>query len=241
MSHIHVLHLMTYSSQLVRTEKPTGRADCPPEIDRAHAVEAAMNEKAGTRDLDDKDIIDTEALDTSDDENLPPTPFPIPLPPKGCKAKTEAGNNTGPVVRRVASTLMRAQPKNDAHSLLKTLSNALDPNAQLVRTQERTTHSFQMAQVLTLSNQLRDAQAIIETLHGQLSVCECERNTAERRADRSEMLALLKDTHIPVEHPPAPFERPLPRLVVKHAAISLDSPASSPPLSKASSPTPSSD
>ena len=63
---------MTYSSQLVRTEKPTGRADCPPEIDRAHAVEAAMNEKAGTRDLDDKDIIDTEALDTSDDENLPP-------------------------------------------------------------------------------------------------------------------------------------------------------------------------
>ena len=71
MSHIHVLHLMTYSSQLVRTEKPTGHADCPPEIDRAHAIEVAMNEKAGTRDLDE-DIIDTEALDTSDDENLPP-------------------------------------------------------------------------------------------------------------------------------------------------------------------------
>src|ERR1700730_114227 len=80
MSHIHVLHLMTSSSQLVWTEKPTGHADCPPEIDRAHAIEVAMNEKAGTRDLDDEDIIDTEALDTSDDENLPPTPFPIPLP-----------------------------------------------------------------------------------------------------------------------------------------------------------------
>src|ERR1700731_3146488 len=47
MSHIHVLHLMTYSSQLVWTEKPTGHADCPPEIDRTHAIEVAMNDTMG--------------------------------------------------------------------------------------------------------------------------------------------------------------------------------------------------
>jgi hypothetical protein len=29
-------------------EKPTGDADCPPEVNHAHEIDAAMNNKAGT-------------------------------------------------------------------------------------------------------------------------------------------------------------------------------------------------
>ncbi len=39
----------------MRTPKPTGDAECPPEIERAHIIEELMNEKAGTRDLNDSD------------------------------------------------------------------------------------------------------------------------------------------------------------------------------------------
>ncbi|KIY47574.1 hypothetical protein FISHEDRAFT_27910, partial [Fistulina hepatica ATCC 64428] len=37
----------------LRTTKPTGDADCPPEIERAHELEYLINSKAETRDLDD--------------------------------------------------------------------------------------------------------------------------------------------------------------------------------------------
>ena len=61
--------------QLVKTTKPTGDGECPSYIERAHEIEYLMNDKAGSRDLDDEEIVDTpeEAiLVSSDDESAPP-------------------------------------------------------------------------------------------------------------------------------------------------------------------------
>ncbi|KIY48051.1 hypothetical protein FISHEDRAFT_43973, partial [Fistulina hepatica ATCC 64428] len=40
----------------VRTPKPTGDGECPPEIERAHQIEYLINGRADTRDLEDEVI-----------------------------------------------------------------------------------------------------------------------------------------------------------------------------------------
>jgi len=50
--------ILTLLHQLVKTSKLTGDAECPPDIQRAHEIEKLMNEKAGSPDLDDGDIVD---------------------------------------------------------------------------------------------------------------------------------------------------------------------------------------
>ena len=44
--------------QLVRTSKPTGDADCPPHVLRAQYIEELINDKVGSRELDDSEIVD---------------------------------------------------------------------------------------------------------------------------------------------------------------------------------------
>ena len=41
--------------QLVHTKKPTGNTECPSKIEHTHAIEYTMNEKAGSRALDDEE------------------------------------------------------------------------------------------------------------------------------------------------------------------------------------------
>ena len=55
--------------QVVRMEKPTGQADCPPWLDRAHAIYSLMDEKVTTRNVDDDDIAD-EPLELSSSDEL---------------------------------------------------------------------------------------------------------------------------------------------------------------------------
>ncbi|KAJ3860610.1 hypothetical protein EV359DRAFT_67175, partial [Lentinula novae-zelandiae] len=52
--------------QLVKTTKPTGDAELPRNVEEALEIEELMNDKAGTRDLNDSDI-DSD----SDKENAP--------------------------------------------------------------------------------------------------------------------------------------------------------------------------
>lgn len=54
----------------MRTPKPTGDAECPPEIERAHIIEELMNEKAGTRDLNNSDIADDVDDDSDEEEEV---------------------------------------------------------------------------------------------------------------------------------------------------------------------------
>jgi hypothetical protein len=65
---------LTLLHQLVKTSKPTGDAECPPHVQRAHEIEKLMNEKAGSRDLDNGDIVDASdaIIVTSDDEDNKP-------------------------------------------------------------------------------------------------------------------------------------------------------------------------
>lgn len=53
-----IIFLFLTLLQLVRTTKPTGDAECPPHIERAHFIEDMMSNKVETRELDDVDIID---------------------------------------------------------------------------------------------------------------------------------------------------------------------------------------
>jgi hypothetical protein len=48
--------------------KPTGDAECPPYIDRAHYIDTLINEKARTHDLNDEELAD-EVVEISDDDD----------------------------------------------------------------------------------------------------------------------------------------------------------------------------
>ena len=42
--------------------KPTGDVECPPHIEHAHKIEDTMNNKAGSHDLDNEDIVDDDVI-----------------------------------------------------------------------------------------------------------------------------------------------------------------------------------
>jgi hypothetical protein len=191
-------------NQLVKTEKPTGTAECPPHIDRAHAIESDMNEKAGTRDLDDNDIVDndnvdTDVIDISSEDDEEPIKLTDTKPAAAKKIKVEPGTEAnaarheGPVARRIPITSSRHQTNPPGQDLLKNISNALDPTLQVERNEDRAARSFQTTQILALSNQVRDTQALLEGLRNRLSESERERYAAERRADRAEMVTMLRE------------------------------------------------
>ncbi|KAF9566074.1 hypothetical protein CPC08DRAFT_127378 [Agrocybe pediades] len=193
--------------QLVRTSKPTGTADCPPHIERAHAIEDRIAEKVETRDLDDEDIVDDEdaiieVMDSDVDEKEEE--------PRVKKAKSTAAvaasskgptkvkeEPKGPVARRPAadattsSSRPRAHARTQASELISSISHALDPSLQLARDEERANRSLHSTQLLTISQSLRDAQRTIESLRSQLMQVQQARHDAERRADRAEMMAML--------------------------------------------------
>ena len=79
------------------------------------------------------------------------------------------------------------------NELLSYISSSLDPEVQISRTEDHAARSLQTTQYLTLSNQLRDAHATIETLQDRLTDADCGRHAAERcaanRAEFSTMLA----------------------------------------------------
>ncbi|KAH7930087.1 hypothetical protein BV22DRAFT_1125242 [Leucogyrophana mollusca] len=187
--------------QFVRTTKPTGDAECPPHIDRAHQIEDWINEKAGARDLDDDDIIDADdgVIVVTSDEEGPCVTSSRPIRPATSSTKATAARvktepaEAGPIARRASDRLgtpvARTQraPRTGGLDLLNTIANSLDPRVQTSRDEERSARSMHTTQFLSLSNQLRDAQHTINDLRDQLLRVERDRSDAERRADRAEM------------------------------------------------------
>jgi hypothetical protein len=113
----------------------------------------------------------------------------------------------GPVAQRRASDHLpasSARPRNarsTAHDLLSRISSSLDPSTQMSRSEDRATRTLQTTQLLTLSNQLRDAQATIEGLRNRVQEADRERHASERRADRAEFMSMLlerRDSDQPV-------------------------------------------
>jgi hypothetical protein len=55
----------------VKTTKPTSDAECPLNVAWAHRIEDLINERAGTRDLNDSEF---EPLEISSNDNEKPAP-----------------------------------------------------------------------------------------------------------------------------------------------------------------------
>ena len=189
---------------MVKVSKPTGDAECPPQVERAHQIEWYMNEKAGTRDLDDSEIVNAEEDDydnddraisiSSDDNDVPRQP--LRKKSRSVTVKMEASASLGPIARRSISNRLDTPSapirntrttRNGPADLLSSISRSLDPSFSAARDEDRATRSLQTTQFLSLSNQLRDAQAATNDLRNRLLQADRDRNDAERRADRAEL------------------------------------------------------
>ena len=162
--------------QLVKTPKPTGNGVCPPEVTRAHHIDDLINERVGTRDLNNSDFDDPDAdgkthnwSDEKDD-----------LKPECRTVVARSLRAEAPPTRRNTCGVAAAD-------LMTHLSTAFDPAVQRARDEERTNRSLANTQYLTLAQQLCDSQATTESLHSQLfDVCN-QLYEARRECDRAEM------------------------------------------------------
>lgn len=168
----------------------------PEYVYQAHEIEEAMNEKAGTRDLDDDDIAD-EVAELSSDEDAPAIPLPATKPRASSKkaiVKAEP-NDIGPTARRTSSDRITQLPPRTSRTagstLLGHLSDALDPASQAARQEERSARTFQASQLFSVTAQLREPQSLVETLRTRLADSDRERHGAERRADKADMMAMF--------------------------------------------------
>ncbi|KAJ7091997.1 hypothetical protein B0H15DRAFT_777771, partial [Mycena belliarum] len=148
---------------ILKQKKPTGSASCPPAIKRAHRIETMINERADTRELHDSDVADEG--DASSDDSI---------------------EVLDAVARRAPSPPLCRNPRMNAPELVNKLSHAFDPDTQRARDEERSQRSFQSAQIFAMSQQLRDAQAIIETLRNRAHDAERARDRAELRLELAE-------------------------------------------------------
>ncbi|KAG6808002.1 hypothetical protein H0H92_005725 [Tricholoma furcatifolium] len=224
--------------QLVKTSKPTGDAECPPHVERAHQIENAINEKAGTRDLDDADIVDAynEPIEISsdDEDNGDARTARGILKPvkKTIKIEPGASPKLGPIARRVPSDHLSSASRNrasggQAQVLLSRISSALDPVAQAAREDDRAARSLHTTQIFTLSQQIRDLQSTVESLRSRLTESDRERHAAERRADRAELISIMSGYNHRYPGTPYPTHSQRhsdPEDIIPHFAIQTPSP-----------------
>lgn len=176
--------------QLLKTKKPTGNPYRPPEFERAHRVEALIDERVGARELSDSDA--------DDDANSSDASIEVLDGPSTVHTA---------IARRAATPPPRArrQPRLNAPALVDQLSQVLDPKAQQLRDDERANRSFQSTHFLTVSQQLRDAQATIESLRTQISVMQNHTHDVERARDRAELKLEMHAGGLGARAKPRPF------------------------------------
>ena len=165
-----------------------------------------MNEKAGSRDLDDEDIIDAEeVMEISDDDADDHPQQKKTSKQSEKKVSIKAEKEDGPVARRATSDRIQPQPRgssrNSNQDILANISNALDPRARQARSEESGMAAMQATQIFQLSSQLRETQRQLEGLRGQLMEAERRCNAAERRADRAELVRMIQPTSSGLRHP----------------------------------------
>lgn len=178
--------------QLVRLEKPTGRADCPAWLDHAHAIYAMMEDKATTRALDDDEFADEDAIEISDDNEAVVPVKTQRAAKKIVLVKKEPISPSLTASRRAQTALLpRTTTRNLSNDFLKSISNALDPQMQAAISEERTGRSMLQAQILSLTNQLRDEKALSEIRLNRISDLERIRGDLLRQIDRLEMLSMM--------------------------------------------------
>jgi len=134
-----------------------------------------INEKAGTRNLNDSEFEDDDAgrggLSCAEESK-----------PRDSKIHTAIASSDRSEVPQA-----RRPRGSQTTELVGKIAQALDPEAQHVRNEERANRSFQNTQVFTLSANLRDAQARIETLRSELNDTRDRLHKVERIRDRLDM------------------------------------------------------
>ncbi|KAJ7883896.1 hypothetical protein B0H14DRAFT_3857235 [Mycena olivaceomarginata] len=146
----------------LKVKKPTGSADCPPEVVRAHELENLINTEAGTVDLSDNDI-DSGASSNHDIEFVEQRPAPV---------------RTAVACRAPSPPLPRKSRKSGGH-LMERLVRALDPAALKSRDDSHAQRSSDNTQFFAISQQLRDSQALSERLRNEIRELERDRDRAE--------------------------------------------------------------
>ncbi|EDR09762.1 uncharacterized protein LACBIDRAFT_325546 [Laccaria bicolor S238N-H82] len=166
----------TKYKQLIKPGKPTGSGKRPETVTKALKIEQMINERAGTRDLNDSDFDNTGEVEIVG----------------------------GPVTND--STLHAVTPRRMHTSaptleLVQTLSKAFDLATQQSHKEDRASRSMQTTQFLTISQQLRDANATIESLRNEVSRL-CNRfHDAEQARDCAELKLELMGMNAPAsEH-----------------------------------------
>ena len=182
----------------------------PPHIERAHAIDDLMNEKAGSRDLDDEDIVDAdpEVIELSESEEKDMTSC---KDDKKVVVKVEKAQ-TGPLARhlgtdRISAASSCTRSRNNGQSLLANISQVLDPSTRCAHAEQQSVNTLQTSQIFTLSSQLRESQRQVEALRNQLADAERRCHNAERRADCAEMMEMITKSRgrsVTARHPLSP-------------------------------------
>ncbi|KAJ7016032.1 hypothetical protein C8F04DRAFT_1283100 [Mycena alexandri] len=164
----------------LRLKKPTGEGVCPPEVKRAHEIEDMINAHVGARDVSDAVIISDSSDSSSDNDNYGANPGP------------STSTHTA-VAQRAPTPPLRRRLKKTAPDLVDKLSRAFDPDTLRAREEERARRSEQSSQVFLLSQQLRDAHAVSERLHNDLSIMQQHLHDAERERDVAQLELKMLD------------------------------------------------
>jgi len=133
-----------------------------------------INEKAGTRNLNDSEFEDDEAG-------------------RGGSSCAEEKPHDSKIHMAIASSDRSEAPQarrprgSQTTELVSKIVQALDPEVQRVRDEERANRSFQNTQAFTLSANLRDAHTRIETLRSELNDTRDRLHKVERIRDRLDM------------------------------------------------------
>ncbi|KAF8797408.1 hypothetical protein BYT27DRAFT_7228997 [Phlegmacium glaucopus] len=127
---------------LVKTKKPTGDGKRPQSVTHAKAIDKMINERAGTQNINDSEFEDDEAG-------------------RGVLSSIEETHESKPKIHTAIASSDRSEapqarrPRgSQTTELVGKIMQALDPEAQRARDEERANRSFQNTQAFTLSTNL---------------------------------------------------------------------------------------
>ncbi|KAJ7325460.1 hypothetical protein DFH08DRAFT_968688 [Mycena albidolilacea] len=157
--------------QYLKQKKPTGDAACPPEVKRAHELEDLINQRVGTRYVSDSEFDDSDGSSENDVEVV---------------ERPSAAVRTA-VARRNPTPPLRRKSRANGTDLANKLASVFDPDVQKARDNVRSQRAFENTQLLALSQQVRDAQAVAESLRTQNGILQNRINDLERARERDEL------------------------------------------------------
>jgi len=140
-------------------------------VTRAKAIDRLIVEKSGTININDTDDDDDDQSDSSDREQSRPAEVHTVV------TRADRSETAQPRRTRGAQTT----------DLIHKIAHSLDPEAQRLRDEERSNCSLQNTQVLILSQQLRDANGIIDSVRSENTNLRDRLNKVERMRDRLDM------------------------------------------------------